>query len=238
MNEDGNLTLIEVSMFEVQFGLVLSYDVKNYTDLGLGMSPPRPITPSIICTATRPELRKPVKSWKTFSTKLFIFGHFTSCFSFCREGIGIRDLTIRQRQRQWKRRWKIDFASFHFSSWLFQGAQLLKRREFSLQLKRRESARVLTEMVEFIALPFPFPSKLKIWSLHVVVVQGLQRKCTKKRDARAELLFCSLNLLLIWRCRCRRRRSFVRSLLSRNANANMNNEDLPLLLSFGVWSLF
>lgn len=37
MNEDGNLTLIEVSMFEVQFGLVLSYDVKNYTDLWQGM---------------------------------------------------------------------------------------------------------------------------------------------------------------------------------------------------------
>ena len=33
MNEDANLTLMEVSMFEVQFGLVLSYDVKNYTDL-------------------------------------------------------------------------------------------------------------------------------------------------------------------------------------------------------------
>lgn len=37
MNEDANLTLIEVSMFEVQFGLVLSYDVKNYTDLWQGM---------------------------------------------------------------------------------------------------------------------------------------------------------------------------------------------------------
>ena len=84
-----------------------------------------------------------------------------------------------------------------FFSRLFQGAQLLKRREFSLELKRRESARVLAEMAEFIALPFPFLSKLKIWSLHVVVVQGLQSKCTKKRDARAKLLFCSLNLLLI-----------------------------------------
>ena len=39
------------------------------------------------------------------------------------------------------------------------------------------------------------------------------RKCTKKRDTRAAFLFCSLNLLLFWRFRCRRRRSFVRSLL-------------------------
>ena len=50
-----------------------------------------------------------------------------------------------------------------------------KRREFGLDLKRRNRARVLTEMVEFIALLFPFPSKLKIWSFHVVVMQGPQR---------------------------------------------------------------
>ena len=65
-----------------------------------------------------------------------------------------------------------------------------------MELKRRDRARVLAEKVEFIALAFPFPTKLKIWSFHVVVLQGLQKKkCTKKRDARAELLFCSLNLL-------------------------------------------
>ena len=89
------------------------------------------------------------------------------------------DLTIRQRRRPWKRRRKIDFASFHFFSRLFQGAQLLKRREFSLKLKRRDRARILTEMVEFIALPFPSPSRLKIWSFHVVVVQGRARNLQK-----------------------------------------------------------
>ena len=30
-----------------------------------------------------------------------------------------------------------------------------------MELKRRDCARVLTEMVEFMALPFPFPSKLR-----------------------------------------------------------------------------
>ena len=91
----------------------------------------------------------------------------------------IKDLTIWQRRHPRKRRWKIDFASFHFFSRLFQGAQLLKRREFSLELKRRDHAWVLTEMVEFIVLPFPFPSKLKIWSFHVVVVQWRQRSVQK-----------------------------------------------------------
>ena len=45
-----------------------------------------------------------------------------------------------------------------------------KRRGFWLELKRGERAQVRTEMVEFIALPIPFPSKLKIWAFHVVVV--------------------------------------------------------------------
>ena len=34
-----------------------------------------------------------------------------------------------------------------------------------------ERPQVRTERVEFIALSFPFPSKLKIWSFHAVVVQ-------------------------------------------------------------------
>ena len=86
-----------------------------------------------------------------------------------------RDLTIRQRRRPWKHRWKTDFASFKTSSRLSQFALLLKRRELWLELKRGDRARVQTEMVEFIALPFPFSSKIKIWSFHVVIVQGQQR---------------------------------------------------------------
>ena len=62
---------------------------------------------------------------------------------------------------------------------LSQLALLLKRRGFWLELKRGERAQVRTEMVEFIALPFPFPSKLKIWSFHVVVVQWRQRNVQK-----------------------------------------------------------
>ena len=40
-------------------------------------------------------------------------------------------------------------------------------------------ARVQTEMVEFIALSFPYSSKLKVWSFHVVVVQAQQRNVQK-----------------------------------------------------------
>ena len=62
---------------------------------------------------------------------------------------------------------------------LSQFALLLKRKEFWLVLKRGERARIRTEMVEFIALPFPFSSKLKIWSFHVVGVQEQQRNVQK-----------------------------------------------------------
>ena len=58
------------------------------------------------------------------------------------------DFTIWQRRRPWKRRLKIDYL------WLSQEALLLKRREFQLELKRKDRARVQTEMIEIIALPF------------------------------------------------------------------------------------
>ena len=50
-----------------------------------------------------------------------------------------------------------------------------------MELKRGDRAQVLTEIVEFIALPFPFPfpNKLKIWSFYVLVMQGLQRNVQK-----------------------------------------------------------
>ena len=70
---------------------------------------------------------------------------------------------------------------------------MVKKRGFNFDPKRRDRAQVLTEMVEFIASPFPFPSKLKIASFHVVVMQGLQRNAQKKRDARAELLVCFID---------------------------------------------
>ena len=53
----------------------------------------------------------------------------------------------------------------------------------------------------------------QIRRFHVVVVQWTLKKCTKKRDARAELLFWSLNLLFFWSRRCGRRRSCLSSLI-------------------------
>ena len=48
-----------------------------------------------------------------------------------------------------------------------------------MELMKGHRAQVQTEMVEFIGLPFQFSSKHKIWSFHVVVVQGRQRNVQK-----------------------------------------------------------
>ena len=52
--------------------------------------------------------------------------------------------------------------------------------------------------------------KRRIGRFDIVVVQWTWKKCTKKRDARAELLFCSYNQLF---SRCCRRRGSLSSLM-------------------------
>ena len=68
-----------------------------------------------------------------------------------------------------------------------------------LELQREGNAQVQTEMVEFIALPFASSKKLKIWSFHVVVVQGRRRNVEK-------------SVMHVQSYRCRRLRCFVGSL--------------------------
>ena len=46
--------------------------------------------------------------------------------------------------------------------------------------KKGDCAKVQTDMVEFIALPFPFSIKLKTWSFYIVVVQAQQRNLQKR----------------------------------------------------------
>ena len=48
-----------------------------------------------------------------------------------------------------------------------------------MELKRGDRARVQTQRVEFIALPSPSSKQIKIWSFHVVIVQGRLRNVQK-----------------------------------------------------------
>ena len=63
-----------------------------------------------------------------------------------------------------------------------------------------------------------FTSSIKREFSHFpLVVAVTVKKWTRKRDARAELLFCLFNQLLFWRSCCRRRRGILKSLVSCSA---------------------
>ena len=72
-------------------------------------------------------------------------------------------------------------------------------------------------------------------------MQWTSKKCTKKRHARAELLFWSLNLLYFWSRRCGRRRRRLSSLIfqtvansdkvSPQQNQKNNNKSVYSMLS-------
>ena len=55
---------------------------------------------------------------------------------------------------------------------------------------------------------FTFSVKLEKWSFHVADLPRTGKKCTeikkKVREGRAKLLFLSLNMQILWRCRSRR----------------------------------
>ena len=128
-----------------------------------------------------------------------------------------RDLTIRQRRRQWKCSWKLDFVSFETFAPLYQVTQLLESKKLRLEMKRRNRVRVQRER----------EGESKIYRLAVSVLKSTQnlvisprscagtaKKCTKKCHARAELLFNLLIRPIVFRrSRCCHRRSFVRSLI-------------------------
>ena len=82
-----------------------------------------------------------------------------------------------------------------------------------LELKQGERARVQAVMAEF---QFPFSSKLKIWSVHcIVVVRGLQRNVQKSvMHVQSCCVVQYLTHCFFLSFRCRRRRSFITPLTS------------------------
>ena len=83
-----------------------------------------------------------------------------------------------------------------------------KCRRISLKLISWEPHSSLERERRILLRLFTSSIKREIWHFQVVVVQVPQRNVQHlKREARAKLLFCLINLLLFWRSRsCRRRR--------------------------------
>ena len=125
-----------------------------------------------------------------------------------------RDFKIQQRGQQQERRLKSE-------CWFLQSLQRLFLRTYFVKCRRT---------LQKLNFKGPQPIKLKqrnkISSLLVYVLHKPQnlafscrrhaktgKKCTKKRDARAKLLFCSLNQLFILHSRCCLRQWILNSLV-------------------------
>ena len=120
-------------------------------------------------------------------------------------------LTIRQRRRPWKRRWKINSASYQTISRLSQ-IPVTKTKAIYVGAEKRGPPPSSDRDGRIYRLPFPSSKKLKIWLFHVVVVQRDGKEMYKKA-------WCPWRVVLLtkpigfWRGRCRRRRSFVSTLI-------------------------
>ena len=115
-----------------------------------------------------------------------------------------RDLTIRQRRRQWKRRWKIDFESFTTFPHLYKVTQLLERREVRLELKRGDRVRFRERKWNLS----PCRSRSQVNSKFGPFTFQL---CRDGKEIYKKV-WCTCSCCFAWRCR--RRRSFVRSLMT------------------------
>ena len=94
----------------------------------------------------------------------------------------MRDLTIRQRRRQWKGHRKIDLASVQTFSPSCQVTQLLESRESSFVTEERGPRPTSGRDGSIYRLDGVF--------LNSTTCVGKAKKCTKMRNARAKLLFC------------------------------------------------
>ena len=84
-----------------------------------------------------------------------------------------------------------------------------------LKIKTGGRTLVQTEMVDFIALPFSCSKKLKFGHFTSKwFMDGRQRNAQKASCTCRVVVLLTKTIISFWRCRCLRRRSFVRSLIS------------------------
>ena len=93
---------------------------------------------------------------------------------------------------------------------LFLPTYFVNCRQTLLKLNFKRPYLSSEREIKFCCCLFTFSNERKIGHFHVVVVQKQERN-VQKCDAHAKLLFCSLNLLFLWRFRCQPRRWILKS---------------------------
>ena len=134
-------------------------------------------------------------SWGSLASRRIDQNSVKDCIRSLR---GNRLFKIPRRRRPRKRRLKSEFACFQSPSRILQLIYFVKlqgnpfwaeflRTILSSERERKFSRRFLTSSIKGEIRHFPVYREVTV------------KKCTKKLDARAELLFCPFNLLLFWR---------------------------------------
>ena len=107
-----------------------------------------------------------------------------------------RDLKQRRRRRQGRRLEKNnEFAFYRRISHMPRSVQYVYRSQNSLKLNMQCQRTIPKGNTKNKPPSLTFSKIPRTWSFHVVVLQRTAKKCTKNYNARAQLLFCSLNLL-------------------------------------------
>ena len=107
----------------------------------------------------------------------------------------IRDLKQRRRRRQGRRLEKNEFIFYRRISHMPRSVQYVYRSQNLLKLNMQCQGTIPKENTKNKPPSLTFSKIPRTWSFHVVVLQRTAKKCTKNYNARAQLLFCSLNLL-------------------------------------------
>ena len=107
---------------------------------------------------------------------------------------------------------KMNLRSFKLNRVYLDPLNMSNAGDFSWSWILKDFIQVQKQEGKFVVVLFTSSIKRQIRRFHVVIVQWTSRKWTKKRGARAELLFWSLKLLFFWSRRCGRRRSCLSSL--------------------------
>ena len=101
----------------------------------------------------------------------------------------------RRRRRQGRRLEKNEFIFYRRISYMPRSVQYVYRSQNLLKLNMQCQRTVPKENTKNKPPSLAFSKIPRTWSFHVVVLQRTAKKCTKNYNARAQLLFCSLNLL-------------------------------------------
>ena len=106
-----------------------------------------------------------------------------------------RDLKQRRRRRQGRRLGKNEFIFYRRISHMPRSVHYVYRSQNLLKLNMQCQRTIPKENTKNKPPSLTFSKIPRTWSFHVVVLQRTAKKCTKNYKARAQLLFCSLNLL-------------------------------------------